>query len=234
MTCEDPVEYAIDGVNQSQVREKIGLTFASQLRAILRQDPDIVLVGEIRDLETAETAIRASMTGHLVLSTLHSNDAASALPRLLDIGIDPFMLSSSLVGVVAQRLLRTLCPNCKVQGTPDEATKDAMNAFGLDHSDSVWKAVGCSRCYNTGYLGRMGVHEALPIPSEVGALVANRASAQEIVEVARNYGFRSMHDDAIARVRTGDTTFIEANRLIAFDNFIREVDGLPAPLRLAS
>lgn len=234
MTCEDPVEYAIDGINQSQVREKIGLTFATQLRAILRQDPDVVLVGEIRDHETAETAIRASMTGHLVLSTLHCNDAASAVPRLLDIGIDPFMLSSSLVGVVAQRLLRCLCPNCRVQGEADRETSEAMTAFGLYSSEPVWNAVGCSRCFNTGYSGRMGVHEVLPVPSEVASLVANRASGPQITELAYAYGFRTMHEEAIERVRAGETTFVEAKRLISFDNFVREGTSQESPLRLAS
>lgn len=233
MTCEDPVEYAIDGINQSQVREKIGLTFAAQLRAILRQDPDVVLVGEIRDQETAETAIRASLTGHLVLSTLHCNDAASAVPRLLDMGVDPFMLSTSLVGVVAQRLLRTLCFNCREERKPDVATEMAMHFFGLDEESRVWMPKGCPQCQD-GFKGRMAVHEVLPVSSEVAPLIAGRASTAEICEVARRYGYRTMQEDAIDRVHAGLTSFVEAKRLIAFDNFRPLEPGEDTVLRLAS
>lgn len=234
MTCEDPVEYAIDGINQSQVREKVGLTFATQLRAILRQDPDIVLVGEIRDKETAETAIRASLTGHLVLSTLHCNDSVSAIPRLLDIGVDPFMLSTSLVGVVAQRLLRTICPTCRELGEPDEETLHAMKALGHVGTESVWNAVGCPSCYNTGYRGRMGVHELLPVTNEVGHLIATGAPIDELSEKAKPYGYRTLQEDAVERVIAGRTTFIEAKRLISFNNFRRIDEDQDPVLRIAS
>lgn len=233
MTCEDPVEYAIDGLNQSQVHEKIGLTFASQLRAILRQDPDIVLVGEIRDQETAETAMRASLTGHLVLSTLHCNDAASAIPRLLDMGVEPLMLSTSLVGVVAQRLLRTLCPNCAREGMPDAKTIEAMESLGIPASNQVWKPGGCQECYGTGYRGRVGVHELLPVTDEVSALIASGGTVQDLQEAARPYGFKPLSHDAVERVLSGKTTFKEAQRLISLDNFCR-LDDTANDLRLAS
>ncbi|HMS55840.1 MAG TPA: ATPase, T2SS/T4P/T4SS family [Fimbriimonadaceae bacterium] len=231
MTCEDPIEYSIDGINQSQVRDKVGLTFAAQLRAMLRQDPDVVLVGEIRDQETAETAIRASLTGHLVLSTLHCNDAASAIPRLLDMGVDPFMLSTSLVGVCAQRLVRQLCPHCRTLGVPDAKSADALEIFGLNQAET-WLAQGCAECSSTGYLGRTAVHEMLPVPDEIATLIANHAPVEQIREAAKPWGFRALQQDALDRVSAGLTTVIEARRVIAFADFKR-TDESPT-LRLAA
>lgn len=221
MTVEDPVEYEIEGVSQSQVNDGIGLTFAKQLRALLRQDPDTVLVGEIRDLETAETAVRAAMTGHLVFSTLHCNDAASAVPRLLDLGVDPFLLSSSLIGVTAQRLLRTLCNDCKEPGAPTPEEELLLRAyFGVNGVSEVWRPGKCDKCFGTGYLGRTAVHEVLPVTGEVASLIAERATPAVIRRAAELYGFRSMQADAMERVLAGQTTLEEAKRLIAFDTLL--------------
>ena len=234
MTCEDPVEYDLEGINQSQVNDKVGLTFAQQLRAILRQDPDVVLVGEIRDQETAQTAIRAALTGHMVLSTLHCNDAPSAIPRLLDMGIDPYLLSTSLIGTMGQRLLRTLCPHCKDQVEPRAEDLDILrNQFGASEVDTLWQAVGCDRCYGTGYLGRMAVHEVLPVTEEVGRLVAARASVEELREAAGYYGYQTMQQDALNRVLAGQTTLSEAKRLLFFDTIPRRENPRSSHLRAA-
>ncbi|MCX7800013.1 MAG: ATPase, T2SS/T4P/T4SS family [Fimbriimonadales bacterium] len=217
MTCEDPVEYDIDGINQSQVFEKVGLTFAMQLRAILRQDPDVVLVGEIRDRETAETAIRASLTGHLVLSTLHCNDAPSAVPRLLDMGINPYLLSTSLIGVMAQRLLRTLCADCRV---PDDDGEDrALLEAVLGHNQvpTIYRAKGCLKCGSTGFRGRIAVHEILPVTPEVGSLIAEQAPIEAIKRAGARYGYEPLQVDAIRKVIDGRTTLAEAQRLVFFE-----------------
>jgi type IV pilus assembly protein PilB len=217
MTCEDPVEYDIDGINQSHVHEKVGLTFAAQLRAILRQDPDIVLVGEIRDRETAETAIRAALTGHLVLSTLHCNDAPSAIPRLCDMGVEPFMLSTALVGVTAQRLVRQLCSHCRQLYTPSPEERALLGIFADDVTTQVWRPVGCSGCNNTGYKGRTGVHEVFPTPHEVQRAIAAREPLENIREISERYGYRPMQFDAAQRVLMGQTSLSEARRMIAFE-----------------
>jgi type IV pilus assembly protein PilB len=219
MTCEDPIEYDIHGINQSQVNEKTGLTFATQLRAILRQDPDVILVGEIRDQETVKTAIRASLTGHLVLSTLHCNDAASAIPRLLDMGAPAYMLSTSLIGVVAQRLLRMLCQHCKEQATPTVLETQFLNSMGYEAPKKIWHARGCQKCYNTGFSGRAAVHEILPITEEVAHLIASSASMDELRAAGAECGMRSIQHDAVARVFAGETTIEEAKRMIFFDTF---------------
>ncbi|MCS7310809.1 MAG: ATPase, T2SS/T4P/T4SS family, partial [Armatimonadetes bacterium] len=159
MTCEDPIEYEIEDISQSNVNEKVGLTFATQLRSILRQDPDVVLIGEIRDRETAEIACRAALTGHLVFSTLHTNDAASAIPRLIDMGVEPFLISSSLIGVIAQRLLRRLCPHCRYEDSP---TPEERQILG-EQATHVYRAKGCSQCLQRGYKGRIAVHEVLVV-----------------------------------------------------------------------
>ncbi|MCW3059222.1 MAG: type secretion system protein [Capsulimonas sp.] len=217
MTCEDPVEYAIDGINQSHVNEKVGLTFSAQLRAILRQDPDIVLVGEIRDKETAETAIRASLTGHLVLSTLHCNDAPSAIPRLVDMGIEPFMLSTALIGVTAQRLVRQLCPECREQYSPNSEERSVLGNMYTGDVPLLWRPKGCPRCSGNGYRGRNGVHEILPIGPQMQSLVANCASMDELKKVGSTYGYETMQEDVCRRVVKGETSFNEARRLIFFD-----------------
>jgi len=225
MTCEDPVEYLIDGINQSQVNEKVGLTFAKQLRAILRQDPDIVLVGEIRDQETAETAIRASMTGHMVLSTLHTNDAPSSIPRLLDMGIDPFLLSTSLVGVLSQRLLRVLCPSCKNEGTATgEESEILRSVFGGSGDETVFRAVGCDSCFGSGYNGRMAIHELMPVTAEISKMIAEHVAIETIRETASCYGYKSIQEDALRRIREGTTSVKEAKRLISFETIERQTD----------
>ena len=187
MTVEDPIEYEIEGIGQMQVNPKIDMTFAKALRAILRQDPDVIMIGEIRDLETAQIAMQASLTGHLVLATLHTNDAASAVTRLIDMGIEPFLLSSSLLGVMAQRLVRKLCPKCRVQDSPT----------------SPWRAVGCDNCGNTGYVGRTGIYELLTVDDEMRMLVHQGANDTDIRRVAEKGGMVNMRADAQRWVVSG-------------------------------
>jgi type II secretory ATPase GspE/PulE/Tfp pilus assembly ATPase PilB-like protein len=220
MTCEDPVEYDIDGVNQSHVNEKVGLTFAAQLRAILRQDPDIVLVGEIRDKETAETAIRAALTGHLVLSTLHCNDAASAIPRLMDMGIEPFLLSTAVIGITGQRLARILCKHCKEQYSPSADDVRLFDQQLHGNLPLIWRPVGCAKCNNTGYSGRMGIHEVLPVTSDVQRAIAGCETTDTLRTLGAEYGYLPMQHDVINRVLAGDTSLNEARRLVFFDTII--------------
>jgi general secretion pathway protein E len=197
MTVEDPIEYDIEGIGQTQVNPKIDMTFAKALRAILRQDPDVVMIGEIRDLETAQIAVQASLTGHLVLATLHTNDAASAVARLIDMGIEPFLLSSSLLGVMGQRLVRKLCPKCRVQDSPT----------------SPWRAVGCENCGNTGYVGRTGIYELLTVDDEMRMLVHQGANDTDIRRVAEKGGMVNMRADAQRWVVSGVTSQEEALRV---------------------
>lgn len=219
MTCEDPVEYDLDGINQSQVNEKVGLTFAAQLRAILRQDPDVVLVGEVRDEETVATAIRAALTGHLVLSTLHCNDAVAAVPRLLDMGADPFLVSTSLIGVTAQRLVRSLCPECRRQVAPTSEEAALLEPYLRPGERPVLcEAVGCERCRHIGYRGRIMIQEVLPIHREIGRAIADRASVGAIRQMASRQGFRTMAEDAVERILTGQTTLAEARRQVFFED----------------
>ncbi len=232
MTCEDPVEYDIDGVNQSNVNEKIGLTFGAQLRAILRQDPDVVLVGEIRDQETAETAVRAALTGHLVLSTLHCNDAPSAIPRLTDMGMEPFLLSTALIGVTAQRLVRRLCEHCKEQYA---SSAEERAQFGTAHTGDIpmlWRAVGCPRCAETGYAGRMAVHEIFPVAPDVQRAIAGREPMDSLRRTASHYGYQAMQQDAMQRVLTGQTSLGEARRLVFFDTSMTGTSAAPPALSL--
>jgi general secretion pathway protein E len=197
MTVEDPIEYALDGIAQTQVNPRIELDFARTLRAILRQDPDVIMIGEIRDYETASIAIQASLTGHLVLATLHTNDAASAVARLIDMGIEPFLLSSSLLGVMGQRLVRKLCPKCRVQDSPT----------------SPWRAVGCDNCGNTGYVGRTGIYELLTVDDEMRMLVHQGANDTDIRRVAEKGGMVNMRTDAQRWVISGVTSQEEALRV---------------------
>jgi len=197
LTVEDPIEYELPGVGQTQVNPRIDMSFAKALRAILRQDPDIIMIGEIRDLETAQIAVQASLTGHLVLATLHTNDAAAAVTRLLDMGIEPFLLSSSLLGVVAQRLIRTLCPHCKL------------------YDGRQWQAVGCPKCGHTGFLGRVGIYEILQIDDRIRTQIHDRASEAEIRASAQAGGMRSMREDGQRWVDEGVTTQAELLRVTA-------------------
>ncbi|MBY0572777.1 MAG: type II secretion system ATPase GspE [Undibacterium sp.] len=195
LTVEDPIEYELAGIGQTQVNAKIDMTFAKALRAILRQDPDVIMIGEIRDLETAQIAVQASLTGHLVLATLHTNDSAAAVTRLLDMGIEPFLLSSSLLGVVAQRLVRKLCNHCKV------------------NDNGVWKSVGCEHCGHTGYQGRLGVYELLLTTEAISAQIHHQASEAEIRIAAQGDGMKSMREDGQRWLDAGITTREELLRV---------------------
>ncbi len=217
ITTEDPVEYQLDGINQIQVHAKIGLTFAASLRSILRHDPDIVLVGEIRDQETAENAIQASLTGHLVFSTLHTNDAAGAFTRIVDMGIEPFLVSSTVEGIMAQRLLRKLCPACKEAYTP--AREDLPNDFPWEKLDGqrLYRSVGCRTCRNVGYTGRMGIYELLVTNEEIKTLAHDRVSTWEIKQAALNAGMRTLRMDAWDKAIEGRTTIDEVLRVTKGD-----------------
>ena len=212
ITTEDPVEYQLEGINQIQVHAKIGLTFAHSLRSILRHDPDIVLVGEIRDLETAENAIQASLTGHLVFSTLHTNDAASAYTRLVDMGVEPFLVASTVEAVMAQRLLRRLCPACKkpMQLTKDDAPED----FPWDKlpGKTVYSHTGCRECRNTGYRGRLGIYELLITTNDIRQLAHDRVSSWKIVEAAAQQGMISLRQDGWRKVLNGVSSVEEVVR----------------------
>lgn len=215
MTIEDPVEYQLPGINQVQVNNKADLTFASALRAFLRQDPDIIMVGEIRDQETAKIAVEAALTGHLVLSTLHTNDASGAISRLVEMGVEPFLVASSVIGVLAQRLARTICPNCK---EPYEPTPEAVRRFGLSmYSDSkfhFYRGRGCDNCKMTGYRGRTGIHEILTITDRLRALILRRSSTAELKQAALEEGMRTMQDDGLAKVLSGVTSMEECLRVV--------------------
>jgi len=209
ITIEDPVEYRLEGVNQVQVKPQIGLTFANALRSFLRQDPDIILVGEVRDLETAEICVRAALTGHLVLSTLHTNDSASAITRLMDVGIEPYLLNPSLLMVAAQRLVRILCPNCKEAYEP---TEDVVKYLKVK-KDLIFRAKGCEQCRYTGYKGRTAIYELIPVDDDVRTLITSRASAQEIKDLAEKKGYLSLWDSGIRKVEEGITSIEEVLRV---------------------
>ncbi len=220
VTVEDPIEYEVPGSNQMQVRPEIGLTFASALRHVLRQDPDVIMVGEIRDRETADIAIRASLTGHLVFSTLHTNDAPGAITRLIDMGIEPFLVASSIELVIAQRLVRRLCPDCAGQ-EPISQTKlrDTLAILGLDASladgvTHVPKPCGCERCRNTGYRGRIGLFEILKPDESLHDLIVHRESTRALAKVARDHGMRTLQQSGWAKVMAGHTTLEEVLRVI--------------------
>jgi len=208
LTIEDPVEYALDGIGQTQVNNKTGLTFAKGLRAILRQDPDIVMVGEIRDKETAEIAIQASLTGHLVLSTVHTNSAVNAITRLRDMGIEPYLLSSSLVYVLSQRLVRRLCSHCKAED--DESKNSLLDKHKLD--GKIYKAVGCDKCDNTGYKGRLSIGEFININDKVSELIHNSASENEITEYVFSDN-KKIYENGLIAVANGQTCLSELMRV---------------------
>jgi len=218
-TVEDPVEYRLSGINQVQVNPKAGLNFANALRNILRTSPDILMVGEIRDRETAKTAIEAALTGHLVLSTLHTNDAPSALPRLIEMGVESFLVSSAINCVLAQRLVRKLCTNCKVPYEPDPDVLTSL-AFPLDNGDSdlvLYKAndSGCAKCSGTGYKGRVGLYEVMPMSDEIQRLTVKEASATAIMAQAIEEGLLTMRDDGFQKVKMGVTSIEEVMRVVA-------------------
>jgi type IV pilus assembly protein PilB len=212
VTCEDPVEIDLPGVNQSSVNDRVGLTFARQLRAILRQDPDIVLVGEMRDPETAEIAFRAAMTGHLVLSTLHSNDAPTSITRLLDMGVAPFLIASGLIGMVAQRLVRRLCPSCRQQGPVSEVNARLLS---VNVADRFWyPGSGCSVCEGTGFKGRIGVHEVVQVDENMQRLIMDRAPSSDLRKSAVAAGMVPIREDALTKMRAGLTTPDEVLRQV--------------------
>jgi type IV pilus assembly protein PilB len=215
ITVEDPVEYRLAGVNQVQVNHKAGLTFAAVLPAILRSDPDVVLIGEIRDRVTAQLAVEASLTGHLVLSTLHTNDAPSAITRLIEMGIEPFLVGSSLDCVMAQRLARRLCQWCKESYSPTRSELAAARwPFGvIEAPTQMWRAVGCRSCAGTGYRGRTALHEVMAVTEEIERLAVERASSHEIAHVATNEGMEMLRSDGLRKAAAGDTTLAEVLRV---------------------
>lgn len=218
LTIEDPVEYEIPGINQCQIKPAIGLTFAAALRAFLRHDPDVIMVGEIRDAETAHIAIHAALTGHLVLTTLHTETAASAIPRLLDLGAEGFLLASTLRGVIAQRLIRILCARCKrphVLERQDFAADPRYAALGFELGETLYEAKGCERCGGTGYRGRNGVFEIIEMNEEVRGLIGRGTSAADLERAALRGGLTTMLDDAVAKCRAGTTSPAEALRVVA-------------------
>jgi type IV pilus assembly protein PilB len=215
ITVEDPVEYRLPGVNQVQVNHKAGLTFAAVLPAILRSDPDIVLIGEIRDRVTAQLAVEAALTGHLVLSTLHTNDAPSAVTRLTEMGIEPFLVGSSVDCVLAQRLARRLCDWCKQEYEPtsDEIAAARWPEELMERPKSLWRPTGCRSCSNTGYRGRLALHEVMPVSEEIEKLTIHRTSAHELQRVAMAEGMRTLRMDGLGKAAEGQTSIQEVLRV---------------------
>jgi type IV pilus assembly protein PilB len=213
VTIEDPVEYQIDIVNQNEVRDHIGLSFSSILRHTLRQDPDIIMVGEIRDRETAEIAVQAALTGHLVLSTLHTNHAIGAITRLIDMGVEPYLLSSALIGVVAQRLVRSICPACK---TSFIAPPDVVKRYSWEGQGQVQLARGrgCQECYDSGYRGRFAIHELLKVDEALERLVSNNPRREELSAYLREHDVTTLYEDGLLHVLRGETTLEEVSRVI--------------------
>lgn len=216
ITVEDPVEYQIAGINQVQVKPSIGLTFSHGLRSILRQDPDVVMVGEIRDRETAEIAVRASLTGHLVLSTIHTNSAVATIPRLIDMGIEPYLVMSSLSGIVSQRLVRKICEDCKTSYTPTLTEKETLEQRGIQ-AKVLYEGSGCDSCNHTGYKGRMAVHELLRIDDEIRRMVLNNEPMATIKAYLLEKDMLFLRDDGFFKVKKGQTTMKEIHRVAAED-----------------
>ena len=212
VTIEDPVEYQLKGINQIQVNVKAGLTFGAGLRAILRHDPDVCLIGEIRDKETADIAVQASLTGHLVFSTLHTNDAPGATTRLIDMGVEPYLVSSTVEMILAQRLVRLICKNCKTTMDPDQVQR-LRDEFGDVVPDELYVGKGCRNCQNSGYRGRQGVFEMMPVSDEIRSLITQRSSSREIRKIAVQQGMSSLRDDGWRLIGEGKTTVEEVLRL---------------------
>jgi len=212
-TLEDPVEYAMPGIRQVQVNAEVGMTFAAGLRSLLRQDPDVILVGEIRDQETASLAIRAALTGHAVFSTLHTNDAVGAIPRLIDMGIEPYLLPSALVAIVAQRLVRKLCISCK---QPVEDSHSVLKEIGVKHQPDIqlWQAKGCNSCNQSGYFGRMAIYEVLNIDDSFHDAIMGNANRAEILKLAKDNGMQSLLEDGIIKAMQGHTSIEEVMRVV--------------------
>jgi type IV pilus assembly protein PilB len=210
LTAEDPVEFDIEGIMQVGIQEAAGMTFGKALRSFLRQDPDIIMVGEMRDLETAQIAIQASLTGHLVLSSLHTNDAPGAVTRLVDMGVEPFLISSTLMGVLGQRLVRTVCKNCRTPFEPTEAQLSLLNLSPHDLGDKVfYYGRGCSNCNDTGYRGRKGIYELLIVNDPVRTLINERAPTVVVRQKAVELGMVTLREDGLRGIFEGDTTIEE-------------------------
>ena len=213
MTLEDPVEYPMTMIRQTSVAEAAKLDFANGIRAMMRQDPDVILVGEVRDRETAEMAFRAAMTGHQVYTTLHTNSAVGAFPRLLDIGIVPDILSGNIIGILAQRLVRKLCRTCRQSYDPDPKERRLLGLAPADPK-AIFRAIGCEQCDYQGYRGRQSILELLKIDAAIDELVARRATAREILNAARGQGFKTLADDGVRLVKTGITSLDEVMRVV--------------------
>ena len=214
ITVEDPVEYQIQGVNQIQVKSQIGLTFSSGLRSIVRQDPDVILIGEIRDYETAEIAIQSALTGHLVFSTLHTNDAAGAVSRLLEMGAEDYLISSCLIGLLAQRLVRVLCPHCRIPSRPEPHVLAEMGIDPAENSEvQIYESNGCEKCANTGYRGRTGIYELLPVTDDIKTLILKKSDSGAIKRKAITKGMRTLRQDGWLKVKKGITSVSEVLRV---------------------
>ena len=213
MTVEDPIEYKLAGIGQMQIHPKIGLTFANYLRHILRQDPDVIMVGEIRDLETAQIAIQAALTGHLVLSTLHTNDSASAITRLIDMGIEPYLVCSAVIGIMAQRLVRVICPECKTPYTPSEEELEVFDAQLQHRKENLYQGKGCSNCIGTGYMGREGIFELMTIDDEIRESIMANTGSNHIKQIAIKKGMLTLRQDGLRKAFTGITTIKEVLRV---------------------
>ncbi|OPX95970.1 MAG: Type II secretion system protein E [Syntrophorhabdus sp. PtaB.Bin006] len=213
LTIEDPVEYILQGIAQMQINPKIHLDFAKALRSFLRQDPDVIMVGEIRDEETAEIAIQAALTGHLVFSTLHTNDSASALTRLVDMGVEPYLLTSSITAILAQRLVRKICPHCKIVHEVSEYERELIKAYFRNGEKTLYKGQGCDYCLNTGYAGRIGIFELLMLTGKVRQMVQEKASSEEIKAQAIRDGMATLREDGLRKAFEGITTLSEVVRV---------------------
>jgi general secretion pathway protein E len=219
LTVEDPVEYQMAGINQIQVKPQIDLTFANALRSIVRQDPDVIMIGEIRDLETAQIAVQSALTGHLVLSTVHTNDAPSTMNRLLDMGVEDYLLTSTIIGILAQRLVRTLCPHCKEEYTalPELVEEIKLRRFTQEKDITLWHARGCKHCANTGYVGRVSILEMLPMTDSLRSMVMKHATATDLRAQAIREGMLTMYEDGLRKALAGVTTFEEVLRVTRED-----------------
>jgi len=211
-TVEDPVEYHLDGITQTQMHEKIGMTFAAALRALLRQDPDVIMLGEIRDMETAHIAVQAALTGHLVLSTLHTNDAPSSITRLVNIGLEPFLVGAAVNSVLAQRLIRRLCKECKKMETPSEDMAEFLAMQGMD-ADEMWVPKGCDKCRQTGYSGRVGIYELLCVDDQLRDIISRNPNVAEFRRLCIERGMVTLRNDGIRKVAKGVTTMQEVLRV---------------------
>jgi general secretion pathway protein E len=212
ITVEDPIEYQLKGVNQIQVKPQIGLNFANTLRHIVRQDPDIIMIGEVRDLETAEIAIQSALTGHLVFSTLHTNDAPSAITRLLEMGVENFLLSSTIRGVLAQRLVRVICPSCKAED-PSQIDSEELRLLGIAPDTRLFMGKGCEACSYTGYYGRTGLFELMTVGEDIRKLILRSADANQLRESSISHGMRTLLQNGAHKVKTGVTTLSEVLRV---------------------